>query len=94
MRAHPLRLGLLVLGLLWKDCFAAHNDAAIQVPLVASKTGPYYVNIQGDLNIKSFNALDDLSLLSYTGYTTLKHTSFPRHSVRIKKSKFCDGTVE
>lgn len=36
----------------------------------------------------------DLAALSHSGYATLKHAAFPRYGVRVKKSKFCDGTVE
>ncbi|KAF9561528.1 serine carboxypeptidase [Agrocybe pediades] len=34
-----------------------------------------------------------LASLSHTEFTTLAHPFFPNHSVRIKKSKFCDETV-
>lgn len=27
-------------------------------------------------------------------FTTLTHDAYPKHSVRVKKSKFCDGHVE
>ncbi|KAJ2936592.1 hypothetical protein H1R20_g509, partial [Candolleomyces eurysporus] len=40
-----------------------------------------------------FTPLEDLHILSETQYTTLKHPAFPRHGVRIKKTKFCDGSV-
>ena len=36
----------------------------------------------------------DLNALSHTGYATLRHAAFPKYSVRVKKSRFCDGTVE
>ncbi|TEB20364.1 serine carboxypeptidase [Coprinellus micaceus] len=32
--------------------------------------------------------------LSEAQFTTLKHPAFPKHGVRIKKTKFCDGTVD
>lgn len=38
-------------------------------------------------------APDDLRLLSDDAFSVLSHVAFPRHSVRIKKSDFCDGTV-
>ena len=41
-----------------------------------------------------FTPLEDLSLLSTNEFTTLTHYIFPKHSVRIKKSDFCDGTVK
>ncbi|KAH9843002.1 Alpha/Beta hydrolase protein [Rhodofomes roseus] len=39
------------------------------------------------------NAPDDLELLITDTFTVLSHPAFPRHSVRVKKSNFCDGTV-
>ncbi|OCH92451.1 serine carboxypeptidase [Obba rivulosa] len=42
---------------------------------------------------RTFTPLEDLSVLSSTEYTVLEHPLFPHHSVRIKKSDFCDGTV-
>lgn len=32
--------------------------------------------------------------LSFEAFTTLYHPVYPKHSVRVKKSKFCDGDVE
>ncbi|KAI0933476.1 hypothetical protein AcV5_005612 [Taiwanofungus camphoratus] len=40
-----------------------------------------------------FTPLEDLSLLSTSEYTALRHPAFPNYNVRIKKSDFCDGTV-
>ncbi|KAH6905879.1 alpha/beta-hydrolase [Coprinopsis sp. MPI-PUGE-AT-0042] len=40
-----------------------------------------------------FTPLESLSVLSESQFSTLQHPSFPKHSVRIKRSKFCDGTV-
>lgn len=40
-----------------------------------------------------FTPLGDLSAVLTTTYTVLEHPLFPHHSVRIKKSNFCDGTV-
>ncbi|RPD60753.1 alpha/beta-hydrolase [Lentinus tigrinus ALCF2SS1-6] len=39
-------------------------------------------------------AVHDLHTLSASGYTTLQHPKFPAHSVRIKKSHFCEGEVQ
>jgi hypothetical protein len=39
-------------------------------------------------SITSFDALSEEQ------YTTLSHPAYPRHGVRVKKSSFCDGTVE
>lgn len=41
-----------------------------------------------------FTPLEDLHVLSETQFTTLKHPAFPRHGVRIKKTRFCDETVK
>lgn len=35
----------------------------------------------------------DLASVTSTNFTTLIHPAFPEYSVRIKQSKFCDGTV-
>jgi hypothetical protein len=40
-----------------------------------------------------FTPFEKLSALSSTNYARLTHPFFPRHSVRIKKSTFCDGSV-
>jgi hypothetical protein len=38
--------------------------------------------------VRSFDALSE------SAYTVLSHPAYPRHSVRVKKSRFCDGGVE
>jgi hypothetical protein len=38
--------------------------------------------------------VEDLRALNDERFTTLRHPAYPEHSVRVKKSKFCDGTVE
>ncbi|KZT67101.1 serine carboxypeptidase [Daedalea quercina L-15889] len=40
-----------------------------------------------------FTPFEDLESLSDAEFTTLRHFAFPKHSVRIKKSHFCDGSV-
>ncbi|KAK2459316.1 hypothetical protein APHAL10511_008671 [Amanita phalloides] len=40
-----------------------------------------------------FTPFRDLSVLSSDSYSQLTHPFFPRHALRIKKSTFCDGTV-
>ncbi|KAF9242675.1 serine carboxypeptidase [Melanogaster broomeanus] len=40
-----------------------------------------------------FTPVEHLSTLSVDAFTTLSHPVFPNYSVRIKKSDFCDGTV-
>ncbi|CAA7260697.1 unnamed protein product [Cyclocybe aegerita] len=51
------------------------------------------------LNIERYDAglfspVEELSILSEYEFTTLGHPAFPQRSVRIKKSSFCDGTVD
>ncbi|KAH9487388.1 Carboxypeptidase Y-like protein A [Psilocybe cubensis] len=40
-----------------------------------------------------FTPVESLSSLSTSSFTTLGHPFFPRYSVRVKKSQFCDETV-
>ncbi|KAJ3532604.1 hypothetical protein NMY22_g7676 [Coprinellus aureogranulatus] len=40
-----------------------------------------------------FTPLGHLSALSQSRFTVLEHPSFPNHQVRVKKTRFCDGTV-
>jgi carboxypeptidase C (cathepsin A) len=40
-----------------------------------------------------FTPVESLSSLSDNAFTTMGHPFFPRYSVRIKKSQFCDKTV-
>ncbi|KAJ7039097.1 serine carboxypeptidase [Mycena alexandri] len=40
-----------------------------------------------------FTPLGNLSLLSETQFTSLKHPVYPHHGVRIKKTSFCDESV-
>lgn len=47
-----------------------------------------------DYDTGLFTPLEDLGALSASEYTTrLVHPAFPRHSVRVKQSHFCDETV-
>ncbi|KAJ6614925.1 serine carboxypeptidase [Mycena sp. CBHHK59/15] len=41
-----------------------------------------------------FTPMEDLNALSESDFTVLGHPVFPNHSVRIKKSAFCDETVQ
>jgi hypothetical protein len=36
----------------------------------------------------------DINTLSEQAFTTLTHPAYPRHGVRVKKSRFCDKTVD
>ncbi|KAL1732956.1 Alpha/Beta hydrolase protein [Schizophyllum commune] len=40
-----------------------------------------------------FTPFESLSALSEHEFTSLSHPFFPNHGVRVKKTKFCDGTV-
>ena len=41
-----------------------------------------------------FKHVEDLSAVKSDEWTTLRHPVFPRYSVRIKQSRFCDTTVK
>jgi|SRR6267154_4756774 hypothetical protein len=41
-----------------------------------------------------FEPVRELSALGSDQWTTLRHPVFPRYSVRIKQSRFCDSTVK
>ena len=41
-----------------------------------------------------FTPIEDLSTLSETEFTPISHPFFPNVGARIKKTKFCDGTVK
>ena len=41
-----------------------------------------------------FTPLEDLNVLSESRYTTLRHPLYPNHNVRIKKTRFCEATVQ
>lgn len=41
-----------------------------------------------------FTPLESLSALSDSQFTTFGHPFFPAYNVRIKKTRFCDGTVK
>jgi uncharacterized phage-associated protein len=36
----------------------------------------------------------DMGALSADAYTALTHPAYPRHGLRVKKSRFCDGGVD
>ncbi|KDQ49579.1 hypothetical protein JAAARDRAFT_200740 [Jaapia argillacea MUCL 33604] len=55
-------------------------------------------NAYGDFKLASyddgmFTPVGSLNTLSTDSFTTLGHPAFPKYSVRVKKSDFCDGTV-
>jgi hypothetical protein len=56
-------------------------------------TGQRAIRDQEQISL-GFEPFGSLDALSSSDFTTLGHPAFPRYSVRIKKSNFCDGTVE
>ncbi|KAH8081981.1 alpha/beta-hydrolase [Cristinia sonorae] len=59
-----------------------------QVPLAANQAAT-----SDTFDASLFSPLEDLNLLSASRFTTLNHPAFPKYSVRVKKSHFCDGNV-
>jgi hypothetical protein len=57
------------------------------LPLATSLAGAAY---DDGLAPSDHNRLDALAV---DAYTTLSHPAYPSHSVRVKKSSFCDGNV-
>ncbi|KIP08636.1 hypothetical protein PHLGIDRAFT_126931 [Phlebiopsis gigantea 11061_1 CR5-6] len=60
---------------------------------VAQKPIAVHTDAYSSYDAGLFRPMEDLSLLSTSGFTTLGHPLFPNYNVRIKKSEFCDGTV-
>lgn len=46
-----------------------------------------------EYNAGMFTPLGELGSLTASEFTTLAHPAFPRHSVRVKQSHFCDDSV-
>ncbi|PCH38418.1 serine carboxypeptidase [Wolfiporia cocos MD-104 SS10] len=70
----------------------AAMSCATQQPLSYHTDGDASTPQMND-NPEEFRPIDDLNLLSETDFTTLQHSALPYYNVRVKKSKFCDGTV-
>ena len=93
------RLSLITMLWAWYIlcCSLPGARAAAQAALGASNM--FFMNTTSDGNRGTsyddglVTPLESLSLLSSNEFSTLKHPLYPRHSVRIKKSQFCDGTV-
>lgn len=68
----------------WKPYLRTRNVSG--VPLMTSNQDIY--------NKDLFSPLEDLSVLSETEFTHLSHPEFPHHSIRIKKTPFCDDSVK
>lgn len=83
-----------LLGLVLAACLQAviHAD----VTHTAQAEASFWLHDEG-LPIQrpfSIGPIGDLNAVSSSGFTTLKHSTFPKYAVRVKKSRFCDGTVE
>ncbi|KIK51960.1 hypothetical protein GYMLUDRAFT_50249 [Collybiopsis luxurians FD-317 M1] len=63
-----------------------------QLPLASSSLN-LNTSRQSWINSEFFTPLESLSYVKEAEFSTLKHPFFPRYSVRIKKSSFCDPTV-
>ncbi|KAJ7818241.1 serine carboxypeptidase [Mycena olivaceomarginata] len=68
--------------------------AAFQQPLLHSSESVGYRNGWDQYDEGLFTPLGNLDLLSENQFTVLRHPVFPSHGVRIKKSSFCDDTVQ
>lgn len=80
--------GLSVLAVLFAG--AQHVLAGLQVPFTANRlTAPYGFE---DSN-ETLPTAHLSSISSHSEFTTLRHPRFPTHQVRVKKSNFCDPTV-
>ena len=62
-------------------------DLARQAPISPGLAGAYDEGLFTPV-------VEDLRELRTEGFTTLQHPAYPKHSVRIKQSKFCDETVK
>lgn len=82
--------------------FASHLLALLANTALASQTPlgpsaghqPRLANVETTYDDDLFTPLESLEFVSESSFTTLEHPGFPKHRVRIKKSKFCDGTVK
>ncbi|KAH9855497.1 serine carboxypeptidase [Lenzites betulinus] len=63
----------------------------MRMPGVEVGTGAFSSYDEG---LAQFSPLGELSALSEQEFTTLGHPAFPRHTVRVKQSKFCDEEVQ
>ncbi|THH23117.1 hypothetical protein EUX98_g8062 [Antrodiella citrinella] len=86
MLAGVLVSALSLLGLT-TSAYSAQRHFQLQV----ASTSPYDKYDSTDAGL--FSPVGDLNALSASEFTTLSHPAFPRHSVRVKKSHFCDGNV-
>ena len=77
----------------------SRNLAEDQVPLPYSSK-PEVANIWDGIPfeesspLSNFQPVGELSALGSDEWSTLRHPVFPNHSVRIKRSYFCDPAVK
>jgi hypothetical protein len=77
----------------------AENQASLRYPLQPEDV-PGVPNVWFDIPFgedspqSKFEPVGDLSAVRSDKWTTLRHHVFPRYSVRIKQSHFCDTTVK
>ncbi|KZT24362.1 alpha/beta-hydrolase [Neolentinus lepideus HHB14362 ss-1] len=83
-----------VLGLLCASTVAIHRQNPFTLGRERLDLGHRIktLNSNDRFDPDSFKPLGQLSALS-NEFTTLGHPAFPKYSVRVKKSDFCDGTV-
>ncbi|KAI0640108.1 serine carboxypeptidase [Trametes polyzona] len=91
------RLALLLAGacILGVDA-SQHSQGFLSTTpgrVAPARTGPLFDPSNAPYDAGLFTPFADLRSISTSAYTTLTHPKFPRHSVRIKQSQFCDGTV-
>ena len=74
----------------------AENQVPLPQPKVLPKVANTWVDIPFDIDSpqSKFEPVGDLGAIRSDEWTTLRHPVFPRYSVRIKQSRFCDTTVK
>ncbi|KAJ7596523.1 serine carboxypeptidase [Mycena floridula] len=87
MRVTRIFTLVAAIGPVFCNLFSGHHHAASGIRNLGSQS-PLTVNLA------DFKPHGDLYTLSETSFTVLEHPAFPRHTVRIKKSSFCDNTVD
>ncbi|TFK72336.1 serine carboxypeptidase [Pluteus cervinus] len=66
---------------------------ANQIPLNLWTSQPYNIGHVEQFDAGLFTPLESLSAVKELEYTTFGHPLFPRYSVRLKKTAFCDENV-
>ncbi|KAG7090430.1 hypothetical protein E1B28_009549 [Marasmius oreades] len=85
---------------IWKGillaALASSSQAAQQIfgsPLILNSSSSASQAFSDGDNLNLFTPVESLGFVSESEFTTLRHPFFPKHSARIKKSRFCDRTV-